>query len=122
LWLIPSVPRFQRLNLAYYRNRGLWVNERTPSLQTNHERFEPNRDAFWYRGGGQVVFSGAAVGELIAISWYEYPRRLIYYPANHPNFIRPANWNPETESFEYAPSFDTTPELRAEAELLTSHW
>ncbi len=117
LWVIPSVPRFQKLDTVWYSLRGVYSEQRHLSVAHRLDvRIDP--DVYWYRTGNQIAFSGVALGEEIQLSYFMFPRALVYYQLSD----RPATWNVESESFSYNESYDIDDETRAQAEELVTNW
>lgn len=121
VWPVPSVTRFQTMEAAYCEALDAVFKPRNPG-RINEEQFAPSNRFYRYRTGPAFAFGDRArlslIGHTIKLSYFEFPRLLKYYePA-----ARPAIWDMETESFAYADAYDSTAELRATAELLTTNW
>lgn len=120
LWDIPSVPRFQALETLYYPDFGEYARKRHPSKI----RLQKSLDFpyYWYRTGSAIALGGLEVGHDYEISWFEYPRTLTYYAAAS----RPMTYATDSDTPTYntvgAIDYNSTPELQAEAERLTTNW
>lgn len=120
VWSIPSVPRFQFFESAYYPSQGRYAK---PGVDLKRV-FENGVDAYapyWYRSGPAIVFNGLAVAEVAQFSYFEYPRRLLYYATATPQ-LRPAIYNIETGAYTYATSYDVNATTRENARNLVTNW
>jgi hypothetical protein len=124
-WDAPNPQRFQQVTLVQYvdiidssqlvtaSNTGVYPPFVEPS------RALMGKEQYYYRGGSRYVFVGyGAIGSRINISWYEFCKRLVYFPVGG----RPAEWDEETESWDYAPEFDTDDAMRLAAQNLVTNW
>jgi hypothetical protein len=75
-------------------------------------------DYKWYAADTYFAFSGMTIGDTVALGYYRYSRKFIYYATAD----RPAVYNHETEEWEYHASYSATAELQAEARDLVGHW
>lgn len=114
VWPIPSMPRFQRLEIAYEPVKGVYYTERA---LTRINDTSPN-PYWWYRTGSNIAFSNLEVGETIDLAYFMFPRLLSYYAVPD----RPATWDSTTEQFTYHAAYNGTPELQATARDLTINW
>lgn len=119
LWAIPAPQRLQMMESVYYNNRGKYSYERSPSAALAFTE-EIGGDIFWYRTGNYIAFAGYGGSQAqISLAWYEFPRRLLYYPANS---SRPAIWDEESQQFLYAAAYNIDATTRANALVLTTNW
>lgn len=116
VWPIPSIPRFQQFETGYHVERGVYFKKLHPSR--TFENGYQNLDPYWYRSGSNIVFNGMNVNETANLSWFEYPRRLIYYTAA----TRPATYDITTDSWTYLPAYDISDDTRQTAQDLVSNW
>lgn len=80
LWPIPSVTRFQDIEIAFCPEAGVVIQRKNPRV-INRESMNPDSDWYYYISGVQVAFSGPAVGDSIKLAYYMYPARLKYKTA-----------------------------------------
>lgn len=117
IWDIPNPATFQVEEAFEYQTIRTRLDERIFASMCPPGRALPGYDFPYYRAGSSFVFMNyGGVGGKIAASYFEYPNRLVYYPEAD----RPATYDP-TVGWEYEESFNT-PELEAQARLLTSNW
>jgi hypothetical protein len=116
LWPIPSVPRFQQLETAFYKERGVYAKKRNPSraFESGYENIDP----YWYRTGPQIAFNGVHALDTVKLSWFEFPRRFAYYAVG----ARPGTYNIETDTWTYITAYDVSDATRQNAQDLTSNW
>lgn len=120
LWDIPSVPRFQVLETLFFPDYGEYAKKRAPArvhlTQFNGSPF------YWYRTGSAIAMSGILVGQDFNISWFEFPKTLLYYVSGQ----RPMTWSEETELPTYhtvgATDYNLNAASRALADSLTTNW
>jgi hypothetical protein len=120
LWEIPKVTRFQAVDAIYYSDFGVYAVKRAPTkVYAPHLQGSPY---YWYRSGQTIALGGLNATNKAKISWFEYPKTLLYYAAA----ARPMVWNVETESPSFqtvgAVDYNSTPELQATALELTTNW
>ena len=115
-WPIPVTTRFQRLETVFYVERGVYARKLNPTrvYENGHNNFDP----YWYRSGQYIILNGLNQGETAKISYFEFPRRLAYYPTSQ----RPASFNFESEAFTYLTSYDTDDNTRLTAQGLVTNW
>jgi hypothetical protein len=118
-WTIPNPHLFQQMVAVRYDSlfsrdaMYTYADERVPGRAMN------NSLEYYYRAGNLVFFSGyGGLNSVISLAYYEYPRRLKYYPAGS----RPVEWGDELMSWTYDPAFDTDDEMRLDARNLCSNW
>src|SRR5882757_6030616 len=99
-WSIPDVTRFQRFETAWYTSQGVYSQKRHPSRAFQHG-VNPC-DPYWYRAGSYIVMNGAAQGEEVKLSYFQFPRRLTYYAVA----LRPATFDIETGTYTYLSAYD----------------
>jgi hypothetical protein len=116
VWPIPSVPRFQKLDTAYYPESGRYAKER--ALSRAYDNGVGSDDAYWYRSGQNIVFNGVLVGNHIYLAWFEFPRQLLYYAVAD----RPATYDVENDSYTYLPAYDVDATTREDAVNKTDNW
>lgn len=115
-WMIPHVTRFQRLETVYYPDYGVYAKQRHPSRA--YEQRDNLTRFYWYRSGPVIILSGLEENNEFKLTYFEFPRHLIYYAPD----ARPAIWDYEAEVFEFNPEYIGTPELQELAIELTSNW
>lgn len=116
LWSIPAIARFQQLEAAFHKERGVYFHKKNPARV--YERGFDNVDPYWYRSGPSLVFNGMNVGDTAKLSWFEFPRRLNYYLVG----ARPATYDIETDSWTYIPAYDVSDATRQNAQDISSNW
>lgn len=119
IWDIPSIARFQYFETAFYPTSGQYAKKK--SVTRTHENGNNPFDPFWYRAGGYIAFNGVNVGEVINLTYFQYPSRLKYYPVAIPQ-VRPAIYDIETDSFTYATAYDVDDTTRENARNLVTNW
>lgn len=117
-WEIPDPATFQfmqavRYNSIYTRDAmGVYAHEKLPSRAAQLEPY------WFYRAGSNFFFSGyGGLNAVVALAYYEYPRRLKYYIPS----IRPANYDPEI-GWTYHTDYFPTEELRLAARSYSTNW
>lgn len=77
VWPIPFASRFQSIEAIYNRTVGVYHKERNPSVI--HNTFsQPFHEYKWYRSGPTIIIVNALEGQIIDLSYHEYPRPLAY--------------------------------------------
>lgn len=76
-WALPNPGAFQAFESAYSRAHRLYFKEKTPSTAQRYSD-EPFDWLYYYRAGPSFYFAGVSEGDSILISWFEYPKRLLY--------------------------------------------
>lgn len=111
-WNIPDPATFQAMQVVQYGVSGIYPPEKIPS------RALAGLTHYYYRAGSSYVFSGyAGINDRIAVGFFQYPRRLVYYAAG----ARPATYDPDL-GWNYQSNFAATEELRFAAQEFTSNW
>lgn len=112
IWPIVQPQRFAKVEAVFYPTMDAFASERRPSAM--HTMMD--NPAIWYRSGQNLVFSGfGGNGSEVLLAYFEYPRKLVYYPTAQ----RPCQWDVETQAFTYADSYLSDPAL---AEELSTNW
>ena len=96
------------------RSKKVWFKRLKPGKQTRDE------DYFLYLSGNTFIFSGEAlaVGDVINVAYFTYARKFVYYDTAS----RPATFDPETETWTYLASYDTSDANREIAVDLVQNW
>lgn len=114
---IPNPELLQFVEAVWFRRGGRLAELRKPST-INQYMASAVLPAAYYRTGPAIAFAGyGGTGGIIDVALSYYPRGLKYYPSG-----APAVWNEDTESWNYAPAYDSTPELQAQARRLCTNW
>lgn len=117
-WTAPNPTTFQAPNAAQFVNvvrdgEPVWGVPVTPGAGMRGRPYN------FYRAGTQVFFSGyGGLNAVINWSWYEYVPSLVYYDMA----ARPGTFDPATQSWTYAPAFDTDAASRQLAQDMTTNW
>lgn len=119
VWTIPNTTRHQYLACVYYPAMGKYAHPAKP--ETMYIDVDAIDNEFnYYRSGPAYVLNGfGGTGSEIWLGWFEYVKRLKYYPAGD---TRPAEYDDETETWTYSTAYDVNPTTRAAAQELTSNW
>lgn len=79
IWPLPFPARFQALESVFYDSASRYVRRADPRTALMHNDFDVSNGRYWYRIGGNIVFSNPGrIGQKIRVSWFEYPRALAY--------------------------------------------
>jgi len=117
LWPIPSTPHFQAIDAVYYRKYSVYASPLSPQVIRDVTSARPNDRFAYYRTGPYFAFRGFGTdGDLIDLSWFEYPRSLVYYLAGD---SRPLSFDPATLAYTQPTGATITLE---EAKTLTTNW
>lgn len=101
-WSIPNMTRFQYMDTVYYDGIGRYVAEKNPRIAKIRTLDGIDETYYWYRSGQYIVFSNPGMdGQAVLLSWFEYPRTLIYYPKG----TSPILYNRETDTYEENPKY-----------------
>jgi hypothetical protein len=117
-WSAPNPRIFQGVNAARYDSIFCgdgpeWATELNPGRAMNTVPY------YFYRVGSTLVFYGyGGVNAKISLAYYEYLPGLSYYASG----TRPAIYNEMTNTWTYAPSYDTSDSQRLLAQSLVEHW
>lgn len=97
LWDIPAPARFQRLEAVYVVDLDRYIYPKSPTeiYKDGVATDIPFKDMYWYRTGPQVAINTMSAGWTLRLSWFEYPRRFVYYAVGS----RPSVYDPETETY-----------------------
>lgn len=116
-WEVPNWDRWQTMAAVRLDNCfdsdgfPVYASERTPGRTLNQQT------EFYYRAGNYFAFSGyGGLNAVIALAYFEYPRRLKYFDA----LTRPASYDPEA-GWTYAADI-ITDEQKLEAQEQTTNW
>lgn len=119
VWTIPNAPRHQHLAVVYYPQMGKYAHPAKPE-NMYIDRNALDNEFNYYRSGPSYVFNGfGGIGTEIWLGWFEYVKRLAYYPQG---VTRPAEYDPITETWTYSATYNVNPTLQAQARELTSNW
>jgi hypothetical protein len=112
-WQIPNLARFQYMDTVWYSGIGQYAREKNPRIALARTLDGVNETIYWYRSGPFIVFSNPGFdGQEVKISWFEYPRSLIYYP----NGTSPILYDRENDSYVENPKY-TGPALTYEQKM-----
>lgn len=119
IWPIARPQRFQALGAVFASGAGDYIKERRPALNQRHSD-EPNSNLFWYRSGGQIVFSGVPKDSEILISFFEFPPTFLYKAPS----ARVITYEPEQDQFIKVNSLiaPTQNEIDKESHWLLRRW
>ena len=118
VWPIERPQLFAQLEVIHCPDVGLDAVLRNPSQMNTREN--RNGNPLYYRTGPNIAITGFGQEDSpIQIAWFAYPRRLIYYP---PGATRPMEWDDAAENKTYATAYNSTPELREQADELCTNW
>ena len=92
-WVMPSVTRFQVLESALSKKRGLKLRRKIPQLYGRGE-FELPYPTY-YQSGSAFCLDGVVQGDTILFSYFLYPARLAYYGPND----RPVSYDTITDQY-----------------------
>lgn len=117
LWPIPSTPHFQAIDAIWFRKYSVYATALSPQVIRDVSNVRPNDRFAYYRTGPYFAMRGFGTdGDLIDVSWFEYPRSLVYYPAG---VNRPLEFDPTTLTYSQPSGATITLE---EAKALTMNW
>jgi len=114
-WPIPTPSRFMQMEAVYCPVRGIYLPQRTPSHNRKLRQNDLWRDAYWYRSGNSIAFSGLDENTEIQLSYFTYAKSLPYLPAQQ----RVITYNLATESYELLAGGGPPTEEQVDAE---SNW
>lgn len=77
LWQLPTPMQFHDVEAIYLPVPGVYARKKNPRI-TKEESNEPFADIFWYRGGSTVSISGVRNGWKAEVSYFTFPRSLVY--------------------------------------------
>lgn len=120
LWDLPSVQTFQKVETIYSQSRGIYFPPKTPATAYRFSD-QPFARFYHYRAGPRVCIANTVSGEKLAISWFEYPRRLPYLAEN----ARTVIWDPEEGSYVPGPAANGDEDamnLTGETNWLLERW
>lgn len=118
VWAIPDSALFQAFACAKYPSVFDFTGNATWAKEIRPGRRQNDSDAYWYRAGEAIAFSGyGAGGNKILVGYFEFPKSLKYYedPTD-----RLAQYDVE-DGWTYHASV-TTPELEEAARENVSNW
>lgn len=121
VWSIPNQTRHQFLIAAYYPDQDKYAHLTTPGT-INIDTDSVDAAYTVYRSGDNYVFDGyGQTGSEIDVAYYEYPKRLVYYPTGD---TRPCTYDVESETFAYNTIYnpDTPPNTHEQAQFLCTNW
>jgi hypothetical protein len=111
---------FQMMESVWYPTLGAYATMRKPSSMHAFVGEIGGQEFSWYRTGDSIAYSNyGGLDAEIHLAWFSYLPRLRYYGTGE---TRPAVWNDDTQEFDFAAEYDSTPELQAEALSLTTNW
>lgn len=114
VWSLTLPALLQKIEAVWYGRIGRYVYEGNPRTALNTNPFNPNAEYFYYRVGTNLVFAKAGgVGDKIRLSYFLFPRSLVYYEAS----ARPAYWDNENQQFMIKAG-----QIPATAFDLTTNW
>lgn len=115
VWEIPRWHRFQFMEAVWYDSIQDYVDESAPGGRLLRDR----ETRYWYRSGDTLVFNGHhGMGDVIRLSYFEYPRTLSYYK----KALRPASFDTGLDAFTYLPEFNVDAATRKDALDRTTNW
>lgn len=79
IWPLPTI-NFQSLEAMWNRDACVYHTLRRPAV-SREQSATPFSDYYWYRSANVIAIGGAIAGQTIDISFFAYPRRLQYKPA-----------------------------------------
>jgi hypothetical protein len=96
LWEIPIVAQLQAIEAIYYDYRRRYARLQNPTIARLHNMSNVDDKYYWYRTGKYIAFSGhGGNNQKIQISWFEFPRALMYYYAKN----RPVTYDIESQMY-----------------------
>lgn len=94
IWTPPTT--FRVMRAVNYTGIKIGVRNMPPG------RIQEGEDYYYYRSGGDFVFNGAEIDGSIAIAYYNYLDKLLYYDENlTANFTAPALYDEYTMTWTY---------------------
>lgn len=97
VWQIPVAPLFQAIDAIYFVSPRRYANLVSPQTINESNPHRPNDMFAYYRTGPAFAMRGfGAESSKVKISWFEYPRSLVYYSTS----TRPLKFNVETMQYE----------------------
>lgn len=117
IWSFPRPQSFQAIETVFYNTPQKHATERIPS--TIHMFLNQiNGKYYYYRTGDGIAMSGyGGIGSLIKIAYFEFPRRLVYFPLAD----RPVQWNEADETWVYKDGI-VTEQQKLEALQKCTNW
>lgn len=117
LWQIPNPSVLQAIEAVYYPSVSRYANETSPLLINASNLNNPNDQFCYYRSGTQIAMRGfGQENDSILISWFEFPKSLVYVPATNANRLV---YDVETETYTLPAESTRTLE---QAKLLSTNW
>lgn len=101
LWPIPKMTVFQQMEAVYYRGVSRYAQLRNPKSALLVSSAEISAKFYYYRTGAYfALVNPGADGQLVALSWFEYPRNLPLYgigvsPVLYDNITEEYSLNPK---------------------------
>lgn len=116
---LPDPRLFQMMEAVYFTAVGRYATMRRPNMIREMSSRVDGAQYGWYRTGDAIAFDNyGGKNATIDLAWFAYVPRQQYYDAED----RPCEWDEATQDFTYHPNYDSTPELRLEAQSLCTNW
>lgn len=99
VWPLPNINRLQVVEAVYFHYCRRYAQLKSPGVARVPNIHDPLRELYYYRIANSVVFSRpGGEGDKVDISYFLYPKRLVYYPSAS----RKVTYDQESELFTYS--------------------